>query len=193
MFEYLSDYIEQGLKLVLGDELKQLINSIGALKNIPKGTNLVSEGDMINSLYYIYKGIVRGYYIDSDGNDITKCFSSETDFVCAEKLLKEGEATYNVECLEDSICIEIPYSVILRGIEADDEMRAFSNKFTKKQVIILDERQRGLLMKTAMDRYLDFKRDYSAIENRISQEHIASYIGVRASSLSRLKRKMKTE
>lgn len=193
MSEYLSYYIEQGLKLVLGEELKHLINSIGALKNIPKGTILVSEGDMINSLYYICKGIVRGYYIDSNGNDITKCFASETDFVCAEKLLKEGEATYNVECLEDSICIQIPYSVILRGIEADDEMKSLSNKLIKNQVIILDARQRGLLMKNAMDRYLDFKRDYSAIENRISQEHIASYIGIRASSLSRLKRNMKTE
>lgn len=48
-------------------------------------------------------------------------------------------------------------------------------------------------MKDALERYMEFKREYSSLESRINQSYIASYIGIRASSLSRIKRSMKIE
>ena len=72
-------------------------------------------------------------------------------------------------------------------------MTAIINKYSQKALTDAERHTRALLTKSALDRYIEFKSAYSVIEDRISQAHIASYIGVRASSLSRIKRSLKTE
>lgn len=188
-----SDYIEAGFKLELEEDLKNLFNSTAVIKMIPKGTIILRQGEMPSSLYYIHKGIMRGYYIDAAGNDVTKCFACETEFACAEGLLRGEEAGFSIESLEDSICVVIPYESINQGIKKAEQMKVIFNNYTQKILVNTLNREKALLMKDALDRYLEFKREYSSLEGRINQAYIASYIGVRASSLSRIKRGMKAE
>lgn len=188
-----SDYIEAGFKLDLEENLKSLFNSTATIKMIPKGTIILRQGEMPSSLYYIHKGIMRGYYIDTAGNDITKCFACETEFACAEGLLRDRETSFSVESLEDSICVVIPYESINQGIKKTEQMKVIFNNYTQKILVNTLNREKALLMKNALDRYIEFKREYSSLEGRINQAYIASYIGVRASSLSRIKRGMKAK
>jgi CRP-like cAMP-binding protein len=191
MFDKPSDYLEAGLDLPLGEDVKHLFNSTAIIKRIPKGTILLKQGEIPSLLYYIHEGIVRGYYIDSSGNDVTKCFSSETEFACSEGLRKPGEASFSVESLEDSICVVIPYSAMAEGLKKGDKLKTIVNKYNEKALVSTEKHERVLLTKSALDRYVEFKRDYAFIEDRISQAHIASYIGIRASSLCRIKRSIK--
>ena len=160
---------------------------------VPKGTNVRKQGEIASSLYYIHQGIMRGYYIDSSGNDVTKCFASEMEFACSEGLRKAGEASFSVESLQDSICVVIPYNSIKQGIEKTNQMKVIFDNYIQKTLVNMFNREKALLMKDALDRYVEFKREYSSLEGRINQEYIASYIGVRASSLSRIRRSMKAE
>lgn len=41
----------------------------------------IEMGEMINCFYFIIYGLVRGYYIDDDGNEVTKCFVYENGFL----------------------------------------------------------------------------------------------------------------
>jgi CRP-like cAMP-binding protein len=193
MFDKPSDYLEVGLKLSLGEDLKHIFNSTATVNRVLKGTNVLNQGEIPSSLYYVHEGIMRGYYIDSLGNDVTKCFASEREFACSEGLRKPGEASFSVESLEDSICVIIPYSSIAEGVKKGNEMTDIINKYSQKALTDSERHTRALLTKSALDRYIEFKSAYSVIEDRISQAHIASYIGVRASSLSRIKRSLKTE
>lgn len=188
-----SDYIETGFTIELEDDLKELFNSTATIKSIQKGTILLRQGEIPTSLYYIHKGIVRGYYIDDTGNDVTKCFACETEFACAEGLLRSGETSFSVECLEDSICVIIPYDSIKQGMKKSSQMKAIFDDYIKKILVSTLNREKALLMQDALDRYIEFKKEYSSLEGRINQVYIASYIGVRASSLSRIKRTMKAE
>ncbi len=191
MFDKPSDYLEAGLDLPLGEDVKHLFNSTAIIKKIAKGTILLKQGEIPSLLYYIHEGIVRGYYIDSSGNDVTKCFSSETEFACSEGLRRPGEASFSVESLEDSICVVIPYSSMAEGLKKGDKLKAIVNKYNEKALVSTEKHERVLLTKSALNRYIEFKRDYAFIEDRISQAHIASYIGIRASSLCRIKRSIK--
>ncbi|EHJ00381.1 putative transcriptional regulator, Crp/Fnr family [Clostridium sp. DL-VIII] len=193
MFDKPSDYLELGLNLSFGEDLKNILNSTATVKRVLKDTNVLIQGEIPSSLYYVHQGIMRGYYIDSLGNDVTKCFASEREFACSEGLRKPGEASFSVESLEESICVIIPYSSIIEGVKKGTEMTAIINKYSQKALADAERHTRGLLTKSALDRYIEFKSEYSVIEDRISQAHIASYIGIRASSLSRIKRSMKIE
>jgi CRP-like cAMP-binding protein len=44
-----------------------------------------------------------------------------------------------------------------------------------------------------MERYVNFKRDYPDIENRVNQYHVASYLGIAPESLSRIRRSLREE
>lgn len=193
MFDKPSDYLEDGLNQSLGEDLKKLFNSTATIKRVPKGTIVINQGEIHSLLYYIHKGIMRGYYIDSSGNDVTKCFAMEMEFASGEGLRKDGEASFSVESLEDCICIVIPYGCLFEGIKKGNELKDIINKYNQKIFVNVEKRERELLTKSAVDRYIEFKRDYPSIEDRISQAHIASYIGIRASSLCRIKRDMKVE
>lgn len=188
-----SDYIDVGFKLELEEGLKKLFNSTAIIKMVPKGTIILRQGEMPTSLYYIHKGIVRGYYIDDAGNDVTKCFACETEFACAEGLLRSGESSFSIESLEDCICVIIPYDSIKQGMKKSNQMKVIFDNYIKKILVNTLNREKALLIKNALDRYIEFTKEYSSLEGRINQAYIASYIGVRASSLSRIKRGMKIE
>lgn len=51
------------LKLDLEENLKELFNSTATIKTVPKGSIILSKGQIASSLYYIHEGILRGYYI----------------------------------------------------------------------------------------------------------------------------------
>lgn len=113
------------------------------------------------------------------------------EFGCSEGLRRVGEASFSVETLEDSICVVIPYNSIIEGMNKSEQMKIIFNKYIQKIFVNMERRERALLMESAMERYMEFKREYSSIADRISQAYIASYIGIRLSSLSRIKKSMK--
>jgi CRP-like cAMP-binding protein len=78
-------------------------------------------------MYYIIKGLVRGYYLTFNGNEITKCFSAEEEIFGVEGFLYNRNATYYVECLEDVDCIRISYEVIRDWIASDAQNTALAN------------------------------------------------------------------
>lgn len=74
-----------------------------------------------------------------------------------------------------------------------NQMKVIFTNYIQKILVDTLNREQALLMKDALERYMEFKREYSSLESRINQSYIASYIGIRASSLSRIKRSMKIE
>lgn len=186
-----SDYLEEGLKIKLKEATANLINSASIIKKVPKETTILRQGEMPTHLCYIVKGITRGYYIDSDGNDITKCFESDNGFVCSEGLRKEGTARFSIESLVDCICILIQYSAIYQILKEDQDVRQIFEDYNRKVICYYEKREQQLLTMKAMDQYLNFKQAFGHIESKIPLAHIASYIGVRPSSLSRLRRSCK--
>lgn len=140
-------------------------------------------------MYYILKGLVRGYYITADGNEVTKCFSAENQIFGVEGFLYNRNATYFVECLEDVECIKISYEVIRNWMASDVENAVFANKLLVEQSLQIEERTKNLLLDDASQRYQKFLSDYKSIENRLKQKYIASYLGINAVSLSRLRNK----
>lgn len=114
------DYLEVGLNLSLGEDLKHIFNSTATVKRVLKGTNVLNQGEIPSSLYYVHQGIMRGYYIDSLGNDVTKCFAREREFACSEGLRKPGEASFSVESLASYIGVRASsLSRIKRSFKAE--------------------------------------------------------------------------
>jgi len=186
-----SQYIEKVMGIVLSGDIAEQINRTASIVNFSAGHTAIREGEKAYSSYLILKGIVRGYYIDNQGNDITKCFSSEGEFFSSEGLRTGGVSSFTIECLENCKCIKLPYELIHQTIMQDDNLKKMINQYYYKEVGKLEKRAKNLVLMSAEERYNDFCKQYTHLQNRIALRYIASYIGVRAASLSRIRKNLK--
>lgn len=167
-----------------------LLNNIN-VSQFNRNENILLEGEKSNHLYYIISGIVRGYYVDKNGNEFTKCFSSENDFFSSEGLRTKCAATFSIQCVENVNCLKIPYNIINQISEEDIQLDNFINHCYTLEVTRLEARQKILLLHNATEQYNLFCELFPHLYSRIPLMHIASYMGIRSASLSRI-RKNKT-
>lgn len=186
MEEYGITLIEELFQLQFPDKIKEILEREIKQVIFKKGTYVVTEGSMSCEMYLIQKGIVRGCYLDIEGNERTKCFSFENQLFGTECFLTGSQATYSVECIEKVLCLKIPYELAKRLEENSIIQRRM------QQIIIEDynritRRNREMLLCDAKERYQKFLEEYPMLESRIKQKYIASYLGINPVSLSRLK------
>lgn len=167
----------------------EIIRSFEQIK-FHKSTIVVHQGDPMTQLYYIEKGIVRGYYLDEDGREVTKCFSAEGDLFGVEGFLYQREASYSIDCLEDVVCEKISYEQVREWMVQDVSNPVTLNGMIIDALRIMEERARSLLLSDARERYESFLTDYGRIAGRLTQKCIASYLGINEASLCRLKKKI---
>ncbi len=186
-----SEYLEMKLKIRLSHDIADILNREARVVLFPAGHTVLWEGDTASYLYYIIEGVVRGYYIDNKGNDVTKCFSAENDFFSTEGFRISSSSTFTIECLEDCKCLQLPYELLKRIINSDKSIGDLVSHMFQVEVSKQEDRSKNLMLLNAEERYITFCKDYPHLHKRIVLKNIASYIGVRAASLSRIRKKQK--
>lgn len=186
----ISDHIEEILEMTFPFEVKKCMEKELSIVSFSKGQIVLTEGERGTSLYVILKGLVRGYYIDEAGNDITKCFASETGFFGTEGLRLDSPSSFTIDCLEDCQCIRIPYAWLKELMGANLPVNDKIRQLFQEEVSIQERRSHNLLLLNAEERYLDFCATFPNLKDRVPLYCIASYIGIHSGSLSRIRKKL---
>ena len=174
------------------DLLKNIIE-FSKKKVFKKGELILRMGEPMSKMYFIIKGIARSYYIDMQGNDVTKSFIKEYDFCIGESLFTNKISEEGFEALEDIVALEFDAKKIKEYLLSEKVLTDIYIKKLEETIIYKMNRENGFQIKSATERYLEFKRSYYEIENRVNQSCIASYLGVSPVSLSRIRRTIKEE
>lgn len=188
-----SEYFERKLQVILTQDVKETIDGKTSVVSFSAGHTVLWEGDTASYLYYIIQGLVRGYYIDSKGNDITKCFCAEDDFFSTEGFRISSPATFTIECLEDFKCLQLPYTSLKSIVKSNKSIGDSVSHLFQVEVSKQEDRSKSLMLLNAEERYRAFSSNYPNLYNRVPLKYIASYIGVRAASLSRIRKKQKSD
>ncbi len=183
-----SEYFERKLQTSFTHDVKEIFDRKANAVSYSAGYTVLWEGDTALYLYYIIQGVVRGYYIDSKGNDVTKCFCAEDDFFSTEGFRISSPATFTIECLEDCKCLQLPYTLLKSIVNANKSIGDSVSHLFQVEVSRQEERSKELMLLNAQERYHAFCSSYPHLHNRIALKYIASYIGVRAASLSRIRK-----
>lgn len=175
------------------EDLLIYIIEISKKKVFNKGELILRMGEPMSKLYFIIKGIARSYYIDIHGNDITKSFIKEYDFCIGESLLSNTRSEEGFEALEYIVALEFEAKKLKEYLLSKKVLTDIYIKKLEETIIYKMNRENGFQTKSATERYLEFKRNYYDIENRVNQSYIASYLGISPVSLSRIRRTIKEE
>lgn len=160
------------------------------IKKFSRGDFLLKEGQKSNDSYFILKGCIRQYNL-SDGVEKTTQFFVEDDWVISvEEINKNAVSMFNWICIEDC--------TLIMGNEqkAQELFKKFPRLETISRKIVesaFSEIQRSLLAyysETPEQRYISLIKTRPTILQRTPQYHIASYIGVKPESLSRIRKRI---
>jgi len=187
----ISLLLQQKLNIKLTESLAFLIDKESSIKKFHTRETILLEGEKGEGIYFIISGIIRGYYIDNGGNDITKCFSTENEFFSSEGLRTNSVSSFTIETLSQCECVKIPYSLAKELINNEYEFKNLFIQLNLREVEKLENRSRCLAILNAEERYIDFLNNSNEILKNIELKFIASYLGIRPPSLSRIRKKLK--
>nr|WP_309757547.1 Crp/Fnr family transcriptional regulator [Flavobacterium sp.] len=170
----------------------EIFNSLLEYRTVSKKTILVHEGEMCNFEAFVIKGCVRKYYIDANGFEVILQFAIENAWVSdiSFSIYEEKPSRVYIETLED--CEFFMFSP-----ETKEELFVRAPKFERafrilmqRSLAVTQERLFNTISKTATDKYLEFLDHYPTLSQRVAQHYIASYLGISAEFLSKIRTKI---
>lgn len=177
----------------LAEEEKDVIRSGTEIREVKKAVVLLKEGDIPKDNYFIVEGCIRQYYL-TDGEENTSNFFTEEEWILPFTGVEDnGTSRYYLECMEDSHLLIANDEAGNEFLEKFPEFLKISQQILEKEIV----RQQGELAKyinqSPEQRYIDLQNNRPDLVNRVPQYQIASYIGVKPESLSRIRKRIASE
>lgn len=172
--------------------MSQLLN-IAEERHYKKGQLLLRTGEPCNQVCYILSGIIRSYYLDIGGNDVTKNFYTEDSIMMEESLLGYTQNICTYEALENCTVFLLNSTQVKNFIMQNDYLKNLYLMGLENGIRYKITRENEFLMQNATERYLNFCKRYPKLEKRVKQAYIASYLGITPESLSRIRRILREE
>ncbi len=149
-------------------------------------------GEVPRYIGYVVSGLLRLYYIDAEGRDVTKHFSPEgTLAISYSAFLQREESRFFIQALEETKLYVIDHQTYQELLHGHACWQVVARKFADLLFIIKEKRESELLLLNAQERYAHFLEDYPDIEKRVNQYHVASYLRITPESLSRIRAQRK--
>lgn len=155
-----------------------------------KKNEVLSVPDKIpDHIFFINKGLLRVFLYDAKGNDQTIHFALENNFICdyANFILKRA-SSYYLQATEKTEVVVLPRAAIEWGYTNLQEGEKLGRLIAEYYFIYQDERIKNNYVRSPKERYDTISHIFPDIHNRVSQRHIASYLGITPIHLSRLKK-----
>jgi CRP-like cAMP-binding protein len=188
MHNKLLDYFSRIMPLT--EEEAAAIAETMTIRQYKKGAILLSEGQISSEAYFVLEGCVRQYYV-VDGEERTNNFFTEEQWVISINSFSQNlPSTHFLSCCMDS-------ALVVGNREKEEDLyRRFPKMETISRIIlgkIFAEQQEVMASystDTPEQRYLKLLNARPELFQKIPQYHLASYIGVKPESLSRIRKRI---
>jgi len=161
-------------------------------RKIPKGDFYNKQNIVCKDLGIVVKGIFRVYYYDSETDEEKNMFFfSEGQFIVSfRSFLYQYPCVYFIEALEDAEVVYVPYDDLQNLYASHKSWERFGRILAEHFFHQSQGRSEELLLFSHEKRYVNLLQQHPNIVQRIASMHIASYLGIKNQSLSRIKKRI---
>lgn len=157
---------------------------------VKKMDYLFSEGDIITDIYYIDSGLMRAYY-QKEGDEYTMGFHFAPFIITDIFALREKvPCALNMQALKNSECYKINIEELEALVLVYPNLLTVFFKLYENLLVNSKKRQQSFIYETPKERYLTLLKERPNVIAEIPLRHIASYLGIKPETLSRIRKKI---
>lgn len=172
-----------------GHELRHILSKF-TLRHVKKGVRLLSKGRLATQYYFVRKGCLRIYHAEN-GREVTGWLATENVFFAEIKSITTGKPTdYSIEAIEDCELDVISTRDMDKLYLAFPRWQEFGRKVWQEAFSTLITRVDSYQADNAETRYEKLVQ-HPELLMRVPLKYLATYLGVTATSLSRLRKQVK--
>jgi CRP-like cAMP-binding protein len=135
----------------------------------------------------VTEGVLRGYIIDNEGNEVTTHFYQEGDMLLGN-YIPNVNSSINIQTLTPCIVSTANYSEVMSHVNKNTEITQIINTAFLKLNSQLQSRLVSLLNLDSLEKYKLFLKEYPNLINRIPHYYIANFLGITPTQLSRARK-----
>lgn len=172
----------------LSEEAMEAWTNLLQEKKYKKHDNLVSIGQHPRKVHFVVNGLLSQNYIGDDGNVVIKYFFPEQRMAASlSAMLAKTPSLFYITAIEDTTVIEYDFFEFKKLVAQYIDIALFYIKYNEQHWIVEKEPlEIALRADTANKRYDDFLNKYPQLAKRLKKHHIASYLGITPTQLSRI-------
>jgi len=172
----------------LDEELKSAIEKEVIVLTLPKDYFLVEAPRASDHVYFLKSGFACAYYFEQGKKVVSSLCKSGQFVVTHESISRSTGGHEYIQLMESSEVICISHERLDYLLNHYSPLQLLYRKLLERCVVIAMKRAREMNRYTARVRLEKLLRVFPRLEELLSQESIASYLGIRAQSLSRIRR-----
>lgn len=162
------------------------------VKRVKKGVFLLKEGQIIKTSYHLFKGCIREFYL-KDGEERTVAFYTAGDSLTDDSnKLTQVPSPVNWECAAECIISIFPFEVEKEMYRRFPRLESFCRIETERQFANYKNAMNNYLSSSPEERYENLMKTRPELFQFVPLYHIASYLGVKPESLSRIRSRMRS-
>jgi CRP-like cAMP-binding protein len=188
MYDQLLQAIEKYAILEPGE--RSAIEKFFHTKELVPGEHLLQAGEICQHLYFVRKGLLRYYYLQ-DGQEITYNFSAENTFACNYiSFFKNSSSNKFISAVEATSLFMISkekLDTFYRDIAGGQQ---FGRLLIEQNYVDAVLQLASQYTDSPEERYEKFCNSYPDLVQRLPQYYIASYVGIKPQSLSRIRKRL---
>lgn len=160
-------------------------------KILKKGDYFINDGQIARKIGFLESGIMRAFYRNSEGLEYNKHFFVNPCFVGGYASLITGSPNQIIQqALTDCTLLVANFRDIQKLYHTCPDIERGARILAEQFFVQKEQREIEIVLLDAKKRYEIFQKDFPQLEQLIPQYHIASYLGITPTQLSRIRRKM---
>lgn len=173
--------------ITLSEEIEQALYAKIDEVSFAKNEVILKEGSLCKSLYFIEKGLTRGFLIKR-GKEITNWFAPENTLATSVySFISEKPSFENIVAVEDCNFQRIFRRDLYALYDRFPALNEMGRKLIELYYLELEERTIAFQFQSSKQRYVSFLQNEGHLLHRISLGHLASYLGMTQETLSRIR------
>ena len=173
-----------------GEDVLASISELSDKKQYKKGDILITEGQLVDVCYHVVKGCLRQYRI-VDGEERSIFFFTEDQSILS---LTQNNSIYlsnhYIDCIEDTLVTTMSSNNEKELYRRHPEVESMSRISLESMIKGYQDMFSNFITSTPEERYLNLLKSRPDLLNRVPQYHLASYLGIKPESLSRIRKRL---
>jgi len=191
--KYMSDLLYQNISRYIDlsqEEFSQFAEPF-QLKHYKKKEIVLKEGEYCYFEGFVLNGCFKIYYLNENGFEQTLYFAVQGWWITdLDSLINHVPTILNIEAVEDSEALMISKKDKAILYETMPQTEKLFRIMNQQSSVALQRRILSLTGKTADKRYVEFLEKYPGLEQRLTQQQVASYLGITHEFLSKIRKKL---